>query len=75
MADWRDAEALRETDYDRAVPLTEEQLEKARISALAKGMIFATAPPTYTCDDCSRRFICKLVFDMYNTNGDCLWVK
>lgn len=26
----------------------------------------------FTCDDCGARFTCTLVFDMYNTNGDCL---
>jgi hypothetical protein len=29
----------------------------------------------YTCDTCSARFTCPLVFDDYNTDGDCLMSK
>lgn len=28
-----------------------------------------------TCDGCSRRRICTLAYDGYNTNGDCLYDK
>ena len=29
----------------------------------------------YTCEDCSGRWTCPLVYDAYNTNGDCLMDK
>ena len=29
----------------------------------------------FTCDTCSARFKCELVFDPYNTDGDCLAEK
>jgi hypothetical protein len=29
----------------------------------------------FTCDDCDRAPICTLAFDLYNTNGDCLYEK
>lgn len=29
----------------------------------------------FTCDDCPDRFVCDLVFDFYNTDGDCLASK
>lgn len=28
--------------------------------------------PKITCDGCSKRLLCDLVFDLYNTDGDCL---
>jgi len=29
----------------------------------------------FTCDDCDSRFTCCYVFDIYNTDGDCLAMK
>lgn len=29
----------------------------------------------FTCDGCDARYSCPLVFDPYNTNGDCLMEK
>ena len=29
----------------------------------------------FTCDSCNDAPICKLAFDAYNTNGDCLMSK
>jgi len=29
----------------------------------------------FTCDTCSDAPICKLAFDCYNTDGDCLLLK
>lgn len=31
--------------------------------------------PEFTCVDCATVFKCKLAFDLYNTNGDCLLEK
>lgn len=30
---------------------------------------------SFTCDDCGLRATCPLVFDLYNTEGDCLMDK
>lgn len=28
-----------------------------------------------TCNDCDRKDICDFAFDLYNYDGDCLWLK
>jgi hypothetical protein len=33
------------------------------------------SPARFTCDGCDRRLICRLAYDPYNTDGDCLWLK
>lgn len=30
---------------------------------------------SFTCDDCPAKRTCGFVFDLYNTNGDCLAEK
>ena len=53
-------------------PLTEEQLAGYREEAGARNEY---APAGYTCDKCADRYVCPLVFDGYNTDGDCLASK
>ena len=31
--------------------------------------------PQFTCDDCTELHHCPYVFDLYNTNGDCIAEK
>ena len=28
-----------------------------------------------TCNDCGRNEICEFRYDLYNYDGDCLWLK
>lgn len=63
-------------EWMREKPLTVEELARYRDDALAH---FAkhgiSVPDMFTCDSCADRFVCKLVFDAYNTDGDCLMEK
>jgi len=57
---------------------SEDQLAQMRVSAVEaerqrEGR--ADADVKYTCDACCDRLRCDLVFDSYNTNGDCLAEK
>ena len=57
-------------------PLSEEEL--AELKTLTRQLLDmqgAYAPSEHTCDDCADRFVCHLVFDSYNTQGDCLMEK
>lgn len=54
-------------------PLTEDQLAAARDAS--RQMESGCAPESFTCDDCAARYVCCLVFDWYNTDGDCLAIK
>ena len=62
--------------WKRDKPLTEDELAAKRKEALAfyeeQGI---HCSDLFTCDDCPSRFVCTLVFDAYNTNGDCLMEK
>jgi len=75
VADWVDDEYLRGDEWTHAHALTSEQLAKQRSMALFTYAKENFRPTVFTCDTCSRRFICKLVFDGYNVNGGCLWEK
>ena len=64
-------------------PLTEAQVAELRAVALdlddvISGGVFRERVEQgegYTCDGCGARFTCPLVFDCYNTDGDCLMEK
>lgn len=68
------SETLVDDPYTYARPRTEEELKAHRdfidMHAGAEG--FSAGD---TCDDCARRYICTLVFDPYNCDGDCLYDK
>lgn len=59
----------------RKVPLTPQELaaDRARIVEMYREHVGTIEK--FTCDDCGARFTCKLVFDAYNTDGDCLAEK
>lgn len=52
------------------VPFTPEVLADVRAH-----MVDLTGIDKFTCDECGARFRCALVFDAYNTDGDCLAEK
>jgi len=54
-------------------PLTEEQLAADRKAQHVLNDF--VNEESYTCDTCEARYICPLVFDGYNTDGDCLMSK
>lgn len=61
-------------------PLTEDQLSKAREASLSlqtedSPLLFSADGREFTCDGCASRYICPLVFDWYNTGGDCIMEK
>lgn len=48
---------------------------EADLAAMRAASIVRQELPTdtvFTCDNCAERLQCDLVFDGYNTNGDCL---
>lgn len=60
-------------------PLGPEELarERVRLVVMYKEMhgFDLEAPGSFTCDNCAHAPVCGLVFDAYNTNGDCLASK
>lgn len=71
---------------DRKVPLTDEQIAKLReesIQSAWDGYTWVDCPwideePGFTCDGCPRgeyKRVCPFIFDLYNTDGDCLAMK
>lgn len=67
---------MAETPWLRKVPLTPDQLADIRKEKIVFAAELLKEPPTqFTCDGCKIADICKLVFDSYNTNGDCLYEK
>ena len=63
--------------FTNEVALSLEELQTVRAGALRKAQALGCSPvpEKFTCDDCARAPVCALVFDLYNTNGDCLWEK
>lgn len=52
---------------------TPEELRRMRAVSIARELHEGRAAPNkFTCDDCGSRFNCDLVFDGYNTDGDCI---
>ena len=64
-----------ETFLTRETPLTPEQLAADRAKMVALYEDAGLAINEFTCDECGARYQCKLVFDAYNTHGDCLAEK
>jgi hypothetical protein len=52
-------------------PLTDEQLIELEWISGAMD----SGAPRYTCTSCASRRVCPVVFDSYNTDGDCLMEK
>lgn len=59
----------------RKTSVTEVELAayRARVVEMYRERIGAI--DKFTCDDCGARFTCLLVFDAYNTDGDCIAEK
>jgi hypothetical protein len=75
MADWVDDEHLRGDEHTHAIARMPDELAQQRAMAVFTYAKEGFGYDDFTCDNCSRRFVCKLVFDGYNTQGDCLWEK
>jgi len=62
---------------DMTPALTEAQAAEAKalVTAAVTAEDNGPAPSEYTCDKCDHRFVCPLLFDLYNTQGDCLLEK
>lgn len=76
MADWVDDKSLWGDEWTLVYARTDEELAQQRSAAMftyAEEGVSTTGG--FTCDGCERAHICKLVFDLYSTNGDCLWEK
>lgn len=57
-------------NVERPEPLTE-----AKLVALRAEVVATFDVDKFTCDACGFRHRCELVFDPYNTDGDCLAEK
>ena len=58
------------------VPSQLEVLRKGSIEALDnKGVRWVKDDQKFTCDGCGAKDTCIYVFDLYNTDGDCLAEK
>ena len=72
---WARHRVKREDNGDLFVtPLTPEQLAELRAWAL-RDPSWVEPPTEYTCDGCALAPTCSLVFDAWNTIGDCLYAK
>jgi len=57
-------------------PRTPEQMAECRKESVAEAAKAVKNPPTaFTCDECGIANVCTLAFDLYNTDGDCLYDK
>lgn len=55
------------------VKLDEQSLDNLRVKSLENAReYFGDKIVKFTCDDCESRYTCCYVFDLYNTDGDCL---
>jgi len=65
-----------ENEWIRKEPLTPNQMAEFRKEQVKRaGEIIKDVPEKFTCDDCGLAGVCRLAFDSYNTNGDCLYDK
>lgn len=62
-------------EWTREVPLTPEELAAYRLQQIKWGDELGLSPDVFTCDNCALAPKCKLAFDGYNTDGDCLYSK
>jgi hypothetical protein len=73
MADFIEHDTLYERPHEFLFPRTKAQLEQNRAVVVAD---YGGEPSGgFTCDTCSFVARCKLAFDWYNINGDCLAEK
>ena len=62
-------------DFWYETPITDEQVAELRAWMIRNPIGNSGATRGFTCDDCGARRQCSLVFDSYNTDGDCLAMK
>jgi len=55
--------------------LTENELNLLRNAAREQLAREGETTLKFTCDGCPSRFECEWVYDLYNTDGDCLAEK
>jgi hypothetical protein len=60
---------------DSKHPLDQATLDALKRGAIAEFRGAGLDVSEFTCDGCSRRFNCGLVYDLYNTLGSCLASK
>lgn len=66
---------LTDNDIMRDNPITPAELAYDRERVVRLYVSEGIEVSAFTCDDCIQRFKCKLAFDSYNTDGDCLAEK
>lgn len=52
-----------------------ELKEKTKLKAIENGFLSKDSELILTCDDCNFRFNCEFAGDLYNTEGNCLYLK
>lgn len=65
----------RASGVDRLTGMEEIPAMNAMLLVLKRSGRPVDEPIVFTCDSCERAPVCKLAFDPYNTDGDCLWDK
>lgn len=73
MGDILEHDELYTRPFEFLHPRTTEQLEQDRAVQVADNG--GEPEGGFTCDNCGAAPRCKLAFDWYNTNGDCLAEK
>jgi len=66
---------MSEDQWVRETPLTPQELAAYRAEQVAFQEEHFGPTQKYTCDECGLAPKCKLAFDGYNTDGDCLYEK
>ncbi len=61
-------------------PLTDEEQVRIRAESVDYAKKYPFIPlvggdVSFTCDDCGGTAVCDWVYDLYNTDGDCLAEK
>jgi hypothetical protein len=73
------SETLIDDAFTLACARTEDELKEYRQQTLERlsqeGYIDPQFLEDFTCDACGRRHVCLLAYDLYSTNGDCLYEK
>ena len=52
-----------------------QKIRNEAITELCRRYVVTYGDVIFTCDTCSRAPHCEWVYDLYNTGGDCIWLK
>ena len=52
-----------------------QKIRQLAINELGRRYVVTYGDDIFTCDACSRAPLCEWVYDLYNTGGDCIWLK